>query len=68
MSTRGAEKENEILREGLFNVSHGAKVKVGGGPGDYAKNAGGGIMKEAPALVYALTDLDSWYSIIMSSG
>ena len=68
MSKLDANKENEKLREGMFNVSHGAKVKVGGGPGDYAKNAGGGIMKEAPALVYALTDLDSWYSIIMSSG
>ena len=68
MSTRDANAENEKLRQGMFNVSHGAKVKVGGSPGDYAKNAGGGIMKEAPALVYALTDLDSWYSIIMSSG
>ena len=68
MSTLGANKENAKLREGLFNVSHGAKVKVGNSPGDYAKNDKGGIMKEAPALVYALTDLDSWYSIIMSSG
>ena len=68
MSTRDANAENEKLREGIFNVSHGAKVKVGDSPGDYVKNASGGIMKEAPALVYALTDLDSWYSIIMSSG
>ena len=68
MSTRGANAANATLREGLFNVSHGAKVKMGDSPGDYVKNDKGGIMKEAPALVYALTDLDSWYSIIMSSG
>ena len=68
MSKRGANAANATLREGLFNVSHGAKVKAGNSPGDYVKNDKGGIMKEAPALVYALTDLDSWYSIIMSSG
>ena len=65
---REANRENEKLRQGIFNVSHGAKVKVGTDPGQYVKNTKGSIMKEAPALVYALTDLDSWYSIIMSSG
>ena len=65
---RDANAANNKLREGLFAVSHGAKVKAGDTPADYVKNDKGGIMKEAPALVYALTDLDSWYSIIMSSG
>ena len=65
---RVANQANKGLREGMFNVSHGTKVKVGTDPGQYVKNTKGSIMKEAPALVYALTDLDSWYSIIMSSG
>ena len=50
------------LKGALRQVSFGAKVEPKGG-----KNPKGGITKEVGALVYALSDLDSWYSILMSS-
>ena len=55
---------SEELRRKLGEVARGATVKA---PVFYKKNPKGSIMNEAGALGYALTDLDSWYSIIMSS-
>ncbi len=72
--TRGKDAASILslaLKGALRQVSFGAKVGEGGsskpGSKDYQKNPKGGITKEVGALVYALTDLDSWYSILMSS-
>ena len=63
-----ATKIADELKIGLQTVSYGHKVKEGGGnPADYVKNAKGSLQKEVGALVFALQDLDSWYSILMSS-
>ena len=70
MATR---KDNAVtkadeLKAALLQVSYGHKVKEGsGGLPDYAKNPKGALQKEVGALVFALQDLDSWYSILMSS-
>ena len=62
-----ASKLAKSLKAGMLLVSHGHKVTVGKGVADYEKNPKGGIANEAGALVFALSDLDTWYSILMSS-
>ena len=62
-----ASKIAKFLRSGMKLVARGHKVTVGEGPADYVKNAKGGIANDAGALVFALSDLDTWYSILMSS-
>ena len=63
-----ATKIADELKVALEAVSYGHKVKEGGGTNaDYVKNAKGSLQKEVGALVFALQDLDSWYSILMSS-
>ena len=68
-----AQREDEAvtrannLKIALERVSLGHKVKEGRGPPDYQKNPKGALQKEVGALVFALQDLDSWYSILMSS-
>ena len=61
----------EQLRLSMLRVAAGHKVKEGkeATPGsvDCVKNPKGSIVKEVGALGFALTDLDSWYSILMSS-
>ena len=57
----------EQLRQSMLRVAAGHKVKEGQTLPDYVKNPKGSIVKEVGALGFALTDLDSWYSILMSS-
>lgn len=57
----------EQLRLSMLRVAAGHKVKEGKELPDYVKNPKGSIVKELGALGFALTDLDSWYSILMSS-
>ena len=62
-----ASKLAKSLKAGMLLVARGHKVTVGEGPADYQKNAKGGIANEVGAFAYALSDLDTWYSILMSS-
>jgi len=64
----GAHKLHQKLRLALEKVSDGGSLGVGThGPLEWAENPKGSLSSELMSYVSSLNDVDSWYSIMMST-